>query len=209
MSESSPDLDAQLESIAARVRRWREEAGLTIQGLAERSGVAASTIQKVETNQMVPSIAVLLKIATGLDRLPSELIREEAPELDVSVLRAGDRPSLGDPKRTVLDRLTGDVAEPALEVWRVAIPPGRGLQPDSLRYDGDEWGLCEAGEPTYQIGEREVRLAPGDSIHLKASIPHSFRNDGELPARLLVVGTVPQILREAFHAHAADRGKHG
>ena len=63
-------IDPDLERIAGRVRRWREEAGLTLLELARRSGVAASTIQKVESLQMVPTIGVLLKIARGLEHQP-------------------------------------------------------------------------------------------------------------------------------------------
>ena len=61
-------VDAELARISQRIRRWREEAGLTLQDLARRSELATSTIQKVETAQMVPSIAVMLKIARGLGR---------------------------------------------------------------------------------------------------------------------------------------------
>ena len=61
-----PGIDGELARITARIRRWREQAGLTLQELAKRSGLATSTVQKVETGQMIPSVAVLLKLSHGL-----------------------------------------------------------------------------------------------------------------------------------------------
>jgi transcriptional regulator with XRE-family HTH domain len=54
--------------LARRVRASREEEGWTLHDLAARSGVAVSTIQKIETGQMVPTLSVLSKIANGLRR---------------------------------------------------------------------------------------------------------------------------------------------
>ena len=50
-------MEEALNEISNRVRAWREGLGLSLHELAARSDVAASTIQKVETGQMVPSIA--------------------------------------------------------------------------------------------------------------------------------------------------------
>ena len=47
-----PSIDGEIARISARIRRWREDAGLTLQELAKRSGLATSTVQKVETGQM-------------------------------------------------------------------------------------------------------------------------------------------------------------
>jgi len=41
-------LEDELKNIAERIRRWRNESGLTLQQLGDRSGVSASTIHKIE-----------------------------------------------------------------------------------------------------------------------------------------------------------------
>jgi len=83
-------MEAALARVASRVREWRDESGYTLQQLADLSGVAASTIQKVETRQMVPTIAVLLKIAHGLGRRPSEFVQRDSNELSVVHLTPSD-----------------------------------------------------------------------------------------------------------------------
>ena len=64
--------------------------------------------------------------------------------------------------------------------WRGADRTVDQLQ-EAIEYDGEEIAICEAGEVTFCLGEREYVLATGDSLHFKASIPHFWRNDGDSP----------------------------
>src|SRR6185503_11055118 len=66
-------------ALASRLHACREEEGLTLLELAERSGVAPSTIQKVEKGKMMPTISILMKIVRGLRRPLSHFIGDEAP----------------------------------------------------------------------------------------------------------------------------------
>lgn len=54
-------------SIAVTLREMRKSAGLTLIDLAERSGLAASTLSKIENEQMSPTYDTLLALAHGLD----------------------------------------------------------------------------------------------------------------------------------------------
>ncbi len=198
-------VDRELERIAQRVRRWREESGLTLQELGRRSGVATSTIQKVETLQMIPTVAVLLKIARGLGRRMSDFIGEGHDPLEIVHLRASDRHRIGMRKQLLFERLSGDLFDSELEMWRVDLQPGLGSGRGTMEYDGEELLLCEEGIVTAVVGEEEYRLEPGDTLHFKANVPHAWRNDGPEPARLIVIGTLPAALRSALH----DRMKEG
>jgi transcriptional regulator with XRE-family HTH domain len=98
------DASAALADMAQQIRTCRAQEGLTLQKLAARSGVAASTIHKIEAQQMVPTVSVLFKIAKGLDRRPEELIRDAIVLVEMGAidLQAGKR-------RILLD--TGDCIE--------------------------------------------------------------------------------------------------
>lgn len=193
-------MDEQVSRIANRVRRWRDESGLTLQELARRSGVAASTIQKVETLQMVPSIAVLLKIARGLGRGPSELVKDETGEAELVHQRASDRTRIGNPDKMTVERLVGDLVVPNLEVWRVVHMPGCGIGKDPIRFDGEELLICEKGELEVTVDEVSYVLKPGDTLHFKANVRHGWRNPGAKPVQFLVVGTLPRALRALLPA---------
>lgn len=200
-------VDDELGRIGDRVRRWREEAKLTLQELASRSGVATSTIQKIETAQMVPSIAVMLKVARGLGRRPAELLGDDGDAPGVIHLRAGERHPVGVPGRVVVERISGDLFDPALETWRVSVHPGAGSGRDAIRYDGEELVLCEKGPIVFVVGDQEYRLRSGDSLHFKASAPHFFRNDGENEARFLITGTTPHRFRAAMQGRVATKSR--
>lgn len=199
-------VDAEIERMAQRIRQWREDAGFTLHELAQRSHVAASTIQKIETLQMVPTVSVLLKIARGLGRRPGELIHEGHDDLDAVLVRAAERHPIGERKRMLVERLSGDLFDPQLEVWRVVHEPGSGSG-EPMSYGGEEVLLCEEGELTVTLGDREYVIGPGDSLHFKGTTPHRWKNHGARPVRFLVLGTLPKALRASLHerlAHVRD-----
>jgi transcriptional regulator with XRE-family HTH domain len=196
-------VDQELARISQRIRASRETAGLTLQELARKSGVATSTIQKVEKEQMTPSVAVILKIARGLGLRISELVADAGDEIEILHLRASQRHPIGSPGKLVVERLSGDLFEPTLETWRVTLHPGFSSGRDAIQYEGEEVVLCERGVVTFRVGDREFALRAGDTLHFKASMPHSWRNDGESPARFTVTGTLPKKFRAMMHGRVA------
>jgi len=201
-------LDQDLARISRRIRQWRDELDLSLHELAARSDVAASTIQKVETGQMVPSIAVLLKIARGLDRRPAEMVSEQSEEAEVVLQRAKQHPTISPIPKLKVERLSGDLFDPALEVWRVHAHPGHGSGRGEYSYPGEEVVICEEGEVTFVVGGEEHRLYAGDTLHFKGGIPHRWQNEGDIPARFLVAGNFPKGLRAKLHRQMrSSRGR--
>lgn len=195
----SQPVDAELLGISQRIREARERAGLTLQELARRSGVATSSIQKVETGQMVPSVAVMVKIARGLGVRAGTLVDgADGDAVPLVHLRPEDRHPIGRPGELVVERMTGDLFSPSLETWRVTLHPGVTSGKAEMHYDGEEWVLCEKGSVTFVVSGREHRLRAGDTLHFKASLPHVWRNDGSGVARFLVTGTLPEQFRAAL-----------
>jgi len=200
---SDASLDAELARLGRRVRRWREERHWTLQELAARSGLATSTVHKVESAQMIPSVAVLLKLARGLGRRAAELIHDEGAASELLHRRAAEREPVGAEGQLLLERLSGELSDPALEAWRVTVHPGFGSGGDELRYDGEEIVFVEAGEVTFRVDGREHVLGPGDSLHLKARAPHGWHNRSPVPARFVVTGTPPREFRALMQARAS------
>lgn len=192
-------MDEDLDFIGKRVRGWRGELHLSLYDLAKRADVAPSTIQKVETGQMVPSIAILMKIARGLDRRPTELISDESEELEVVYLRAKEHSVTGSIKKMKAVRLSGDLFDPAIEMWRVTVRPGfsSGAQPHA--YEGEEIIVCEDGRLIFAVADQEFTLLAGDTLHFKADLPHRWWNAGDTSACFTIAGNFPQGLRKKLH----------
>ena len=158
-------MDRHLIQIAERIRRWRDEAGFTLQELADHSGVAASTVHKIEKNQTVPTISVLLRIAHALRRRPDELLVEDSPEIAAAHRRREDRLVVGSPDRSMIEQLALGIASSGIDVWRVYHQPGHGSGNESQRlsYEGEVIVLCESGELSFEIGDASFLIEAGDS----------------------------------------------
>src|SRR5712691_7258342 len=70
-------MDKVIASIGPKIRQLRQQKSLSLQQLAERSGVSAAAIHKIERNGMVPTIATLMKLARALNRSVGFLVEEE------------------------------------------------------------------------------------------------------------------------------------
>lgn len=71
-----------MEAAAARVRRIREAAGLSIRELAERAGVAASTVWRIESGRLDPTVSMLERL---LEAASCRLVRRTTRETVVSL----------------------------------------------------------------------------------------------------------------------------
>lgn len=182
----------ELQRIACRVKAWRLEASLTLQEVSDRSGVSASTVHKIENRQMVPTIAVLLKVAHGLGRRPHELFDDDAGgggRRGAAVMRAEARDVLETRPGNVLERMVGAIPDAGIDVWRVTHDPGCGSHAEPtappLRYRGELVILVERGCLHVSVGEASrvetFDLGPGDTLHFKTSIPHRWENRTDEP----------------------------
>jgi len=63
--------------IGTQVRKAREQTLLTQEELAERAGIALSTLNRIEKDRVEPHFRTIRKIARALGRGPKELLPEE------------------------------------------------------------------------------------------------------------------------------------
>lgn len=56
-----------LKELAVGIRKWRKEARLTMEELAEAAGIDAGYLAHLETVRKTPSLDVLLKLANALN----------------------------------------------------------------------------------------------------------------------------------------------
>lgn len=57
----------QLDGVARRIHAMRRQRKLSLDGLAERTGLTKSFLSKVERGVSIPSIATVLKLARAFD----------------------------------------------------------------------------------------------------------------------------------------------
>jgi len=110
------------EKLGARVRELRRERGLTLQGLAEKSGVSRAMISKLERGEKNPTLVIAARLAEGLEVTLSQLAGMEERR-EVIVVPKDCRMTMRDPK-TGFERqlLSPSFARGGLEFVRNVIP---------------------------------------------------------------------------------------
>ena len=190
-SVSDIDLDRRL---GARIKGLRQSRGLTLDQLAERSGVSRAMISRVERGESSPTAALLDRLCAGLGVLLSALFREEAQGGPLA--RRSEQPVWTDPdsgyvRRSVSPAGTGS----RIEIVEVEMPAGARVLLEAprggFRLDQQLWLL--EGELSLTVGGREHRLAAGDCLAMLLDGPIAFHNPGEVPARYAVVLTAADL----------------
>ena len=69
--------------VGKRIREIRKGAGLSMKELAEKVGVSPLTIQRIETDKVSPSVALLSDIAYHLNHPLLSLVVEERPVVHI------------------------------------------------------------------------------------------------------------------------------
>lgn len=190
-SVSDIDLDRRL---GTRLKGLRQARGLTLDQLAERSGVSRAMISRVERGESSPTATLLDRLCAGLGVLLSALFRDEAQGGPLA--RRSEQPVWTDPdsgyvRRSVSPPGTGS----RLEIVEVEMPAGARVLLDAprggFRLDQQLWLL--EGELSLTVGGREHRLAAGDCLAMLLDGPIAFHNPGEVPARYAVVLTAADL----------------
>ncbi len=187
-------VDGTTKKIGEKLNRTRESMNLTLQQLASLSGVAPSTIQKVEAGTMMPSVAVMMKIARGLRKKIGFFLDEEEASTEVSLVRKRDRIATGVREEDFSAQgLTTELFDPEMDGFILTVPPGGNSGEEPLHHRGEELVYCIRGRATFTISGKEYTLGAGDSLHFKSELPHFWKNSGRYRAELIIVCSLPAL----------------
>ena len=185
-------IEMRLNEVSERIRRGRDADNLTLVQLSERSGVSPSTIQKIESRQMTPSIAVIFKIASGLGMEPADLIAASNPShLDIVLQRAGQHAQMNASDDLTFDKLSADLEGTDLECWMVSVAPKHHVRLVRPQRFDEQIFVCVAGKIELEIDGERYRLAKGDTLHAKAKTLFEIRNPIARPATYIMAGRFP------------------
>lgn len=80
-----------MSSIGERIKKSRNEKGLSLRELASKVDLSASFLSQIEQGKASPSIENLKKIATSLDVKVSYLIEDEEETRNMEVVKKDER----------------------------------------------------------------------------------------------------------------------
>jgi transcriptional regulator with XRE-family HTH domain len=193
---SRVDVGTRSEALGSRIRAERRAAGMTVRGLASRTGLSPSLISQVERGRATPSVATLWAIATELGLSVADLFNDES---EGAADRNGRRPPGAAPiqphesrKAITLEggvrweRLTSSSDEEVDFVY-VDYPVGAASCDEGalVRHGGREFGYVLSGTLGVRIGFDEFEVRENDSISFDSSMPHRLWAIGDEPVRAI------------------------
>ena len=174
-----------------RIKAFRTGRGLTLQRLSDACGLAASTISKVEQNQISPTYENILRLADGLGVDVAELFSKGPSRMTSgrrSVTRAGEGARLTTAQygyEMLCADLSGKQFVPLLTTLRAHDVADF---PDLIRHEGEEFVYVLSGKVRLLTEFYEpIEFGPGDSCYFDSTMGHACLSAGEDDATILWV----------------------
>lgn len=185
------DLENLNDIVAKNLRSIREEKKLSLDKVAELTGVSKSMLGQIERGESNPTITTVWKIANGLKISFTTLIN--TPQHDAVIIDRDDIEALvEDNGRYRLYPHFPYEDGRRFEIYTVEIEKG-GYMSAEAHYEGaQEFITVYDGELTVRVNNQEFAVKEGNSIKFKADKPHAYHNSGSELTRLSMVIYYPQ-----------------
>ena len=175
--------------VGSNLRRLRTRRGLSLERLAQISGVSRAMLGQIELGQSAPTINVLWKIARALEVTFSALISART-QSGALVLRSSESKILTSKDRTFSSRALFPFDEPRrVEFYELRLAAGSVEDADGHPPGTSENLVCTAGTIEIDVSGDTHKLEAGDSILFEADTPHAYRNVGRIEAVMYLVMT--------------------
>ena len=175
--------------VGKNLKRLRTERGLSLERLAQSSGVSRAMLGQVELGQSAPTINVLWKMARALD-VPFSALITSSQTIGAKVMRneAGKRLMSSD--GSFQSRALFPFDEPRrVEFYELRLT-AKGVEKAEAHAPGTTENLVVAkGSVEIVVGAETHELDAGDAILFEADQPHVYRNVGNSEAVLYLVMT--------------------
>lgn len=189
--EDPPAAEDPRLQLGPTIRRRRQAAGLSLRELGARSGLAASTLSKIENSQISPTYDSLLRLVDGLGLDLAQLF--DPTSVDPAhgrrvVTRRGGGVHYRTPHydfEVLCAEVLGKRFVPFLATLTARSVTDFGQLP---RHEGEEFVFVLEGRVEVHTDQHEpVLLQAGDSCYLDSTMGHGCLAVGEEPARILWV----------------------
>jgi transcriptional regulator with XRE-family HTH domain len=178
------EIEQTVSALGAKVAKARAERGWSLQQLANRAGLSPAAIHKIEKSGMTPTIASLMKLAAALGKSVSYFIAESEPLRPVTHIKRAERQRLFTSKQGLtLENISGRYGPFFVAGAEAFVEPRADSGPEPMSHPGEELVVILEGSMRFVVGEQPFELAEGDSLHFRTTLPHSWANPSDKPAR--------------------------
>ena len=186
--------------VGSKIKGLRETKNLSIEEIAERSGLTVEQINSIENDVNLPSLGPLIKIARALgvrlgtfmddnDALGPVVTRAKDREKDSSISFSNGATDAR--KHMEYHPLAQQKAGRHMEPFVIDINPEENPNFQLTAHEGEEFIYVMQGEVEIEYGKDKYLLTEGDSIFYDSIVKHHVHGAPGKSAKILAVVYIP------------------
>jgi quercetin dioxygenase-like cupin family protein len=180
--------------VGERIKTYRERLEMSVEDLAQKSGVSGYIIKSIESSEVLPALGVLTKISRALgqrlgtfmdDQFKPDPIITRAADLEAAKVARQGMNEYGYATHSLA------IGKPDRHMDPFRIELAAGGQAKDSSHEGEELIICLAGEVELQYGNEKSVLKAGDTAYYNSVVKHSLRAMGDKPASIYGIVFMP------------------
>ena len=181
-----------LAKIGVRVRKARENRGLSLFDIYLRTNIDVDQLSQIEKGKVAPPLGTVIKLAKALEMKMGYFISGEG-EKAYTIVRRDARKAISryDSKKEKhhgyeYESLAPHKTDRHMEPFLVTLEPSE-TEDERSTHDGQEFIFVLQGKMEVRLGEEIHLLESGDSIYYDSTVPHLVKCRGKETTKILAV----------------------
>lgn len=185
--------------IGEKIKSLRTTKEISIDELAESTGLSVEQIKRIEDNIDIPSLAPLIKIARALGVRLGTFLDDQTNEDGPVVCRKGDADDTISFSNNASDArqhmhyhsLSKAKSDRHMDPFIIDIDENGETQFSLSAHEGEEFIMVLKGKLEVEYGKKKYVLGEGDTIYYDSIVPHHVHAYEGKAARILAVVYTP------------------
>jgi len=177
-----------MPEIGKNIAAFRKQKTMSLEELSRRSGVSAGMLSQIEKDKVNPTVAVVWKIAYGLDVPFNDLLARQDEEPLFNILHKQEAVILERNDGRVVFRILSPLSmAEKLEIYTLTLKEKGVNESSSHSPNTEEFVTVTSGKVSVEVDTKRAVLNEGDTIHFHADVPHIITNEHDGESSLYMV----------------------
>lgn len=178
-------MEQSIDAIARNLQTIREARNLSLDKLAELTGVSKSMLRQIETRKSSPTIATIWKIANGLKVSFTSLLRKQVIEAEVHGFKDG-KPLTAESEHYRLFPMIPFEPEQGFETYFIEIDPDTVFSGEPHEGNVYEYVFVLKGRLEISVDGKKYAINENEFLQFQAACPHEYKCMGKETASAIM-----------------------
>ena len=175
-------------NLGEKIKTLREAQDWSPEHLAQITGQTPEFIAGVESGEVSPPVAFMLRLASAYGVDPGTFLRDDEK---AHIRDQRTQAYVNRTRNYSYQTLTSGAEHDHLRAFMVTIEPHHDHKPVAYKHEGEEFIFVMEGELQFTLGSKVHTLKKGESIHFHSSTPHKLKSlSSEITQCLVMLYTI-------------------